>query len=122
MAQGHRASKVLDEILAVGILVVLGLAVDIGGVIGVVLGVGYLAAVLYREFHKEDPDIESGGNIHQFFSQKTHDLWNSKDMKGKVLFVLGRILLIIVGLIVGLYLTYLIFILIAGSFYSQMII
>ena len=87
MAQGHRAfSEVLDVILAVGILVVLGLAVDIGGVIGVVLFVGYLAAVLYREFHKEDPDIESGGN--------------SKDMRGKVLFVLGRIVISIVALFV----------------------
>ena len=87
MAQGHRAfSEVLEVILAAGILVVLGLAVDIGGVIGVVLGVGYLAAVLYREFHKEDPDIESGGN--------------SKDMRGKVLFVLGRIVISIVALFV----------------------
>ena len=121
MAQGHRVfSGFLDEILGsvVVLLLVVGWAITTGGVIGVVLGVGYLAAVLYREFHKEDPDIESGGNIHQFFSQKTHDLWNSKDMKGKVLFVLGRILLIIVGLIVGLYLAHLILILIAGWFFS----
>ena len=123
MAQGHRAfSEVLDVILAAGILVVLGLAVDIGGVIGVVLFVGYMAAVLYREFHKEDPDIESGGNIHQFFSQETHDLWNSKDMKGKVLLVLFWILRFIVALIVGLFLAYHIFFLIAGWFYSQLII
>ena len=101
MAQGHRAfSEVLDVILAAGILVVLGLAVDIGGVIGVVLFVGYMVAIIYREFHKEDPDIESGGNIHQFFSQETHDLWNSKDMRGKVLFVLGRIVISIVALFV----------------------
>jgi len=119
MAQGHRAfSEVLDVILAAGILVVLGLAVDIGGVIGVVLFVGYMVAIIYREFHKEDPDIESGGNIHQFFSQETHDLWNSKDMRGKVLFVLGRILLIIVGLYLGFY----IFMMVVAWFYSQLII
>lgn len=119
MAQGHRAfSEVLDGILAVGILVVLGLAVDIGGVIGVVLFVGYMVAILYREFHKEDPDIESGGNIHQFFSQKTHDLWNSKDMKGKVLFILGRIVIAIVALFLAfLFLRWILF-----WFYSQLII
>ena len=121
MSEGDRLfSGFLDEILGsvVFLLLVVGWALNTGGVIGVVLGVGYLAAVLYREYHKEDPDIESGGNIHQFFSQKTHDLWNSKDMKGKVLFVLGRILLMIVGLYLGFY----IFMMVVAWFYSQLII
>jgi hypothetical protein len=62
----------LSEILALGILVVLGLATEIGGVIGVVVFVGYMAAVLYREFRLGKAREESG-KVHTQFHQVGHE-------------------------------------------------
>ena len=62
----------LSEILALGILFVLGLAIEIGGVIGVVVFVGYMAAVLYREFRLGKAREESG-KVHTQFNQVGHE-------------------------------------------------
>ena len=109
--------KFLSEILAAGILVVIGLAIEIGGVIGLVLFVGYLAAVLYREFRLEKAR-EDSGMVNRWFSEETYNLWNSKDMKGKILLVLGWI----VGGVIGVLLVIFIFFMAVAWLYSQLVI
>jgi|SaaInlStandDraft_1057018.scaffolds.fasta_scaffold74075_1 hypothetical protein len=103
MAKGDWSNE-LDYILAVAIIPVCYLFFEVGGVgVGAVLSIVFLGGLLYREFHKKDTDVESEGDIHQFFSQKTHDLWNSFDMKGKILFILGQILAFIIAVLFSIY-------------------
>jgi hypothetical protein len=96
-------SQFLSQTLAWGILVVMGLASEIGGITGVVVFVGYLAAVLYREYRLQKAK-EASGNHYHWFSKETHELWNSKDTKGKVVYVLGNIIAAIIGILLAIYL------------------
>ena len=103
MAKGDWSNE-LEIILAVAIIPVCYLFFKVGGVgVGAVLSLVFLGGLLYREFHKKDADVESAGNIRQLFSQETHDLWNSFDMKGKILFILGGVVLSIVAVLLSIY-------------------
>ena len=110
--------QLLSQILAWGILPVLGLASEIGGFIGVMMVVGYLAAVLYREYRLEKAK-EASGNPYHWFSKETHALWNSLDTKGKVLFILGKAVLFIIALALAVILIVGIPYLMLAWFYSQ---
>lgn len=70
--EGQSEGWFLSEILAFGILVVIGLAIEIGGVIGFVVFVGYLAAVLYREF-RLGKGREESQKVHLQFHQVGHE-------------------------------------------------
>ena len=70
MAKGDWSNE-LDIILAVAIIPVCYLFFKVDGVgVGAVLSLVFLGGLLYREFHKENANVESGGNIHQFFLKR----------------------------------------------------
>lgn len=83
----------------------------------VVLFLVFLGVALYVEYQKEQAKEKEGKGYH-WFSKETHDLWNSKDTKGKVVYVLGNIMVAIISvvLVVGVF-----FILVAW-FFSQLTI
>lgn len=110
--------EMLSQILAWCILPVMGLASEIGGFIGVMMVVGYLAAVLYREYRLEKAK-EASGDPYHWFSKETHALWNSLDTKGKVLFILGRAVSFIIKLALAVVLVVGAFMFVVAWFYSQ---
>ena len=106
MPRGDKSDgNLLSEILAqsIGLLVVIGLAIAIGGLIGVVVFVGYFLVILFRAFRLEMARDHSGKVHDNLFSKETHDLWNSMDTKGKAVYVLGWIIVTIIGVVLAWY-------------------
>jgi len=66
------------------------------------LGLVVTGVILYFEYQKKQ-NAEKEGDGYYWFSKETHELWNSKDTKGKLVYVLGNILvaLIAIALAVG---------------------
>jgi hypothetical protein len=71
--------------------------------LAVVLFVVFLGGVLYVEYQREQTR-EKEGKVHHWFSKETHELWNSKDTKGKVVYVLVNIIAAIIGILLAIYL------------------
>lgn len=82
--------------------------------LAVVMFAVFLGGALYVE-HRKERDREKEGNVHHWFSEETHEAWNSKDINGKVVVVLGYI----IGAIVGLFLMWLVLMFVLGWFFSQ---
>lgn len=82
--------------------------------LAVVLFVVFLGGALYFEYQKEQ-GREKEGNVHHWFSKETHELWNSKDTKGKIVYVLGHVLAAIIAVVLAWYAL----LFSAGWFFSQ---
>lgn len=106
MPRGDKSDgNLLSEILAqsIGLLVVIGLAIAIGGLIGVVVFVGYFLVIIFRALRLEMARDHPGKVHDNLFSKETHDLWNSMDTKGKAVYVFGWIIVTIIGVVLAWY-------------------
>jgi putative Ca2+/H+ antiporter (TMEM165/GDT1 family) len=66
--------------------------------LAVVLFVVFLGVILYLEYQKKQT-AEKEGDGHYWFSKETHELWNSKNTKGKIVYVLGYIIATIIAVV-----------------------
>lgn len=82
--------------------------------LGVALGLVILGVILYLEYQKKQT-AEKEGDGHYWFSKETHELWNSKNTKGKIVYVLGNIVVAMVAIV----LTVGVLFILAAWFFSQ---
>ena len=82
--------------------------------LGVAFGLVFLGVILYLEYQKKQT-AEKEGDGYYWFSKETHELWNSKDTKGKIVYVLGNILVAIIAIV----LTVGVLLILAAWFFSQ---
>ena len=74
----------------------------------------FLGAFLYLG-HEEELARKKGKKVYHWFPKETHELWNSMDTKGKVVYVLGYIIATILGVVLAWYAV----IFSVGWFFSQ---
>ena len=62
----------------------------------------FLGAFLYLG-HEEEQATKKGQKVYHWFPKETHELWNSMDTKGKVVYVLGYIIATFVAIVLAWY-------------------
>ena len=62
----------------------------------------FLGAFLYLG-HEEEQARKKGKKVYHLFPKETHELWNSMDTKGKVVYVLGYIIATFVAIVLAWY-------------------
>ena len=82
--------------------------------LGVAFGLVFLGVILYLEYQKKQT-AEKEGDGYYWFSKETHEFWNSKDTKGKIVYVLGNILVAMIAIV----LTVGVLLILAAWFFSQ---